>query len=344
MLVIAALFAVAFWMLMQVRVVALAVLLALFPTALLSTPVRKLKERDWRPLLATWTVIVVALGAFTGLGFVVVPQVAGGLDPIFGDFEAAIDEVETWLAEGPLGLSEAQIADVGDAIVNQLQAALAGDGGFIGNASRAVELVTGFFLVLIVMFFLLKDGDDIFEATLARISADRQDRVRRASERAWETLGRYIRGLAIVGLVDAIVIGIGLVIVGVPLVFPLALLVFFGAFFPLVGAFVSGLLAVAVAFANGGVGDALIVLAIITAVQQLEGDIVLPIVFGQTLRLHPLLILLGIAAGGIAFGIVGAFLSVPLIAVALAIREELAAEPDETMAPIARGDVVGDEG
>ncbi|NIQ53000.1 MAG: AI-2E family transporter, partial [Gammaproteobacteria bacterium] len=87
------------------------------------------------------------------------------------------------------------------------QAALAGDGGFIGNASRAVELVTGFFLVLIVMFFLLKDGDDIFEATLARISADRQDRVRRASERAWETLGRYIRGLAIVGLVDAIVIG-----------------------------------------------------------------------------------------------------------------------------------------
>ncbi|NIQ53001.1 MAG: AI-2E family transporter, partial [Gammaproteobacteria bacterium] len=102
--------------------------------------------------------------------------------------------------------------------------------------------------------------------------------------------------------------------------------------------------AVAVAFANGGMGDALIVLAIITAVQQLEGDIVLPIVFGQTLRLHPLLILLGIAAGGIAFGIVGAFLSVPLIAVALAIREELAAEPDETMAPIARGDVVGDEG
>ena len=97
---------------------------------------------------------------------------------------------------------------------------------------------------------------------------------------------------------------------------PLAILVFLGAYIPLVGAFVSGLLAVAVTFVNGGLGSALIVLVVVIAVQQFEGDVIMPIVFGQTLKLHPLVILLGIAVGGLAFGLFGAFLSVPLIAVA----------------------------
>jgi predicted PurR-regulated permease PerM len=146
-----------------------------------------------------------------------------------------------------------------------------------------------------------------------------------------------MEGIAFVGLVDAVAIGIGLWIVGVPLVIPLSILVFFGAFFPLVGAFVSGLVAVAVAFVNGGLTDALIILVLITAIQQLEGDVVLPLVFGQTLRLHPLIVLLGVAGGGIAFGLVGAFLTVPIIAVVVSIGETLSPDPSASYFRLARG-------
>lgn len=326
------------WLVAKVWVVAVALAIALFPAALLSTPVRMLKERRWPPLLATWSVIVAGVLVFVGLGFIIGPQIAHGIDPIVSDFDHAVGEVQTWLTDGPLGLSRTQIADAGDAIVSQLQSALAGSGGIIGNAGRAVEFVTGVFLTLVITFFLLKDGDAVFSGVLRRLSPERRDRVRRAGLRAWETLGGYIRGIAVVGLVDASLIGIGLLLVGVPLAFPLALFVFFGAFFPLIGAFVSGLLAVAVAFANGGAADALVVLAIITAVQQLEGHVVLPVVFGHAMRLHPLLVLLAVASGGLAFGIIGAFLAVPLLAVVLAIREELAEHPEDTFIPVVRGD------
>jgi putative heme transporter len=144
-------------------------------------------------------------------------------------------------------------------------------------------------------------------------------------------------GIAVVGAVDATAIAIGLWLVGVPLILPLAVLVFIGAFFPLVGAFISGLLAVAVAFVNGGLTDGLIILGVVILVQQLEGDVVLPLVFGKTLKLHPLLILLGVAAGGLAFGLLGAFLAVPLIAIVVSVREALTDEEDESYLSLARG-------
>jgi predicted PurR-regulated permease PerM len=144
-------------------------------------------------------------------------------------------------------------------------------------------------------------------------------------------------GVAIIGLFDASLIAIALWIVGAPLVIPLAVIVFFGAFIPLVGAFLSGLLAVAVAFVNGGLADGLIILAVVVGVQQFEGDVIMPLVFGQALRLHPLVVLLGVAAGGIAFGLFGAFLAVPLIAVAVAIHEAISDDPNTDLISLARG-------
>jgi predicted PurR-regulated permease PerM len=184
----------------------------------------------------------------------------------------------------------------------------------------------------------------------------RPERVEAALAAAWRTLSSYVRGLAMVGFIDGALIGVGLAIVGTPLVLPLAVLVFIGGFFPIVGAFVSGLVAVAVSFVNGGAGDAIIVLAIVVGVQQLEGHVLYPIIFKRVLALHPLVILLAIAIGGVAFGIVGAFLSVPLTAVAVSLHEALADDPDtslvgllgsrpyETM-PIAAtpGEDIGDE-
>jgi predicted PurR-regulated permease PerM len=153
---------------------------------------------------------------------------------------------------------------------------------------------------------------------------------------AWTTLNRYVKGLALVGLVDATAIAIGLLILDVPLVAPLSILVFLGAFLPVVGAFASGLFAVAVAGVNGGLTQALIVLAIVVAVQQLEGDVILPLIFGRAMQLHPLVILLAIAVGGVAFGIVGAFLSVPVAAVVVAVNQELSPDPDGSLISLAQ--------
>jgi predicted PurR-regulated permease PerM len=172
---------------------------------------------------------------------------------------------------------------------------------------------------------------------LRRLPADTADKVETAVRIGRTSLAHYMRGIALVGIFDAVLIGIALWVVGAPLVLPLMLLVFLGAFIPLVGAFVSGLAAVAVTFVNGGLTDGLIILAVVVAVQQFEGDVIMPLVYGQTLRLHPLVILFGVTAGGLAFGLFGAFLAVPLIAVAVSITEAISDAGEEGFASLIRG-------
>jgi putative heme transporter len=317
------------WQVLQrISLVVLSVVIALFPAALLWKPVRALKRRGWWPLLATWTVLIASTLVLVGIGFLVLPTLADGLEPIVADVNQAFQDLQTWLVDGPLGLTQQQIDDflaqIGD------WAASLGP-GLLSGAVVVVEVITGLFLTLIVVFFILKDGDRAVARLLDRLSPVSADRVARGGRVAWTTMGTYVKGLALVGLVDATAIAIGLLLVGVPLVLPLAILVFLGAFFPLVGAFISGLFAVAVALVNGGPTDALIVLAIIIAVQQLEGDVILPVVFGRTMQLHPLVILLAITIGGVAFGLIGAFLAVPVAAVIVAVNKELSPDPDSTL-------------
>ena len=132
----------------------------------------------------------------------------------------------------------------------------------------------------------------------------------------WATLGGFIRTQAIVSLIDAFFIGLGLVILGVPLALVLATLTFLGGFIPIVGAFVAGALAVLVALVANGPTTALIVLVIIIAVQQLEGNVLQPILQSRSMNLHPAIVLLAVTGGGSVFGIIGAFLAVPAAAVA----------------------------
>ncbi len=145
-----------------------------------------------------------------------------------------------------------------------------------------------------------------------------------------------MRGLAIVGLIDAIFIGIGLAIVGTPLIIPIMVLVFVGGFFPFIGALISGAIAVAVTFVNGGLVDALIVTVIVIAVQQIEGDVMYPIVFKQAVQLHPLIVLLAVGAGASAFGLIGAFLAVPLTAMVVATYVAVAEEPERAFLMLLR--------
>src|SRR5688572_4785101 len=261
----------------NISVVVLSAVIGLFPAAILWGPVRSLKRRGWPPLLATWTVILVATMALVGVALVLIPQLTAGFEPLGADLSEAYDAVLAWLSEGPLGLSPEDVERYSQTLIEQIQERAAGLGsGILSGAVAVVEIVTGTILALIVAFFLLKDGDRVAARIADRLSPRSADRFRRGTAAAWKTLNRYVKGLAITGLVDATAIAIGLLIVGVPLVLPLAILVFFGAFFPLIGAFLSGLVAVAVAFVNGGVVDGLIVLAIVVGVQQLEGDVVMP--------------------------------------------------------------------
>ena len=155
------------------------------------------------------------------------------------------------------------------------------------------------------------------------------------------TLGSYVRGIMVVGLVDAVIIGVGLVLVGVPVAFPLAVLTFLGAFFPLVGATVAGLIAALVALVTGGPGDALVVIALVVAVQQIEGHVLAPVVMGRALQLHPVVVIVALTTGAVFAGLLGAFLAVPLTAMAFAANTELrnqrTVSPDNTSGPTASG-------
>lgn len=325
----------AFRILLTVSLVVFAVIFALFLTAVLWRPAHWLMERGWKPAPASLGTLILAALILVGLITFIIPQIGASVDTLVDDVNETWESLHDWLIEGPLGLTQAEIDEYTARITQWLQDL--GSESLIGGATAIVEFLTGAFLVVIITFFMLKDGKALLNKTLSRTTSATAEKIAAGAKVARESLAHYMRGIALVGLFDATLIGLGLWIVGAPLVFPLALLVFFGAFIPLVGAFVSGLLAVAVTFVNVGTTQALIILAVVVIVQQFEGDVIMPLVFGSTLRLHPLLVLLAVAAGGLAFGLVGAFLAVPLIAVAVSVHETIVDDPDSSYVQLARG-------
>ena len=211
-------------------------------------------------------------------------------------------------------------------------------GGLVSGAVIAVELAAGALVALVLTFFLVKDGHRMWGWFEGLFSGPRREGARELGERVWSTLSAYVRGLVVVALFDAVVIGLALLVIGVPLVVPLAVVTFFGAFIPIVGAFVAGLAAALVALVAGGVDDALLVIVVFVVIQQVESEVLYPVVVGRALRLHPVPILLAVTAGGVLFGIAGAALGAPVAAVvttaAVFWREQLAKAPvDDGVAP-----------
>jgi putative heme transporter len=178
-----------------------------------------------------------------------------------------------------------------------------------------VEVLAGIALAIVTLFFLLRDGPTIWAWCRRLFPPQARTDVERIGERAWTTIGGYLQGVSIVAAVDAVLIGLALWLLGVPLVLPLALLTFVGGFFPIVGAFTAGFAAAMVALVTNGLTTALLVIAATIVVQQLEGNVLQPLVVGGAVELHPLAVILAVAAGGILWGIAGAFLAVPLAAV-----------------------------
>lgn len=334
-LVIGAVIFFAFRVLQTVSVVVFALVFAAFLAAVLWRPTRWLQSRGWKPALASLTVLILAVAALAAIVLVIVPQIAANFETLSEDVTETWESLQTWLIDGPLGLTQAEIDDYLMRLNQWIQEV--GADRLLGGAAIVLEFFTGAFLVVIITFFILKDGAKIARKALDRTPQPTADKIEAGLKISRKSLAQYMGGIALVGLFDATLIGIGLWLVGAPLVLPLALLVFFGAFIPLIGAFVSGLLAVAVTFVNVGLVPAAIVLVVVIVVQQFEGDVIMPLVFGSTLRLHPLVVLLAVAAGGLAFGLAGAFLAVPLIAVAVSVHEEVSDDHETSYMNLARG-------
>lgn len=319
------------WLLVRLRVIVIPILLALFVATLLTPPVNRLRSRNWPRLAAAWTVFGAALLVLVGIVTLFVPLVAADLAQVTTRAQEGVDELQRYLTGEPFNFTSQQLSNFIDQAREQLQAnSQRITTGVVSGAVLAGEIVTGIIVMLVLVFFLIKDSDIIGRWLLDLISPRNREHVRAMTIRAAFAMSGYLRGVAIIGLFDAFFIGLGLVILGVPLAFPLALLTFIGAFLPLVGAFTAGALAALVTLVTQGLVPALIVVAITVAVQQVEGHVLAPVVLSRAVKLHPIVILLALGAGAILGGIPGVFLSVPIAAVITAVGGYLRGrEPQE---------------
>lgn len=330
LLAIIALAVAVLWVIRRLEVIVVPVALALMVTALMIPAVDFLDRRGAPRGGAVALVLLSGMAIVGGMLTFVVSQFITGMPGLVEQVTHSIDSARTWLIEGPFHLSRDQINNAGNAAIeairnNQEKVT----SGALSTAATVTEIVTGALLTLFTVIFFLHGGRNIWEFVTKIFPSSVQDRVRDAGRAGFNSLIGYVRATFLVALVDAVGIGTGLAIMSVPLALPLASLVFLGAFIPLVGAVVAGFLAVVVALFAKGFVYALITLALIIAVQQLEGHVLQPLVMGRAVSVHPLAVVLAIAAGSVLAGIVGALLAVPIVAfLNSAIRVLLANEPE----------------
>ena len=326
-LVIAAALAVIVYALVKLRVVVFPIIAALFATTLIHPAGEWLHRRGLPRLASIWVAIVGGLLLLTGVFALLAPQVANEFGTLSADVNRGSRQVIEWLSRGPLELSQQELNRYVDRAAEQLQANSSTiTSGVLAGAIKVGEVLVGIILTLVLTFFFVKDGATIFAWFTSQFSQRRRQSLNVLGMRLWQTLGAYLRGIAFVGLVDAVLIGIALLLIGVPLVIPLAVLTFFGAFLPLIGATVAGVVAALVALVSGGVIDALLVGVAILVIQQVEGHVLQPVVLGRAIKLHPTVVLLSLAAGGVLAGIAGAFLAVPVAALATVVGSHIKAE------------------
>lgn len=313
-LVLLALSAILVYGLIQVRLVVIPLLLALILAAAIAPLVNWLRRKGWPSAAATGFSFLLLLLTLGGLVTAIVFAVIGQAGELGRSATEGIDQVYGFVRNGPIPIDDQQIQQARDAVLDFVTSSTAG-AGVVTGLSAAGTFITGALLMAVILFFFLKDGERIWAFVLRAFKGTRLVKARRVGQDSLAVLGGYVRGTAIVAVVDAVFIGLALVILGVPLALPLAAIVFIGAFIPLVGATLAGVLAALVALVANGPVTALIVIIVVIVVNQLEGNFLQPVVMGRTLSVHALVILLALTAGTILAGIIGAILSVPLAAV-----------------------------
>ena len=315
LIVIAAAVYVLGWIVGHLWVVIFPVAIALIVSTVLEPPSAWLRERRVPAGVASATVVISFIALVVGIIAILTPQVAGQAPELADSAARGLQKVRDWVTGGPLSLSEGQITRAIEAVQEKLRnSATAISSGLFSTIGAATSAVVNLVLVLMLSFFFVKDGHK-FLPWLTTLGGRRGgEHTAEVLGRVWGTLGGFIRVQTLVAFIDAVIIGTGLAILGVPLAVPLAVVTFFGGYIPIIGAFISGALAVLVTLVTNSPRDALIALAIVIFVQQLEGNVLSPYLQGKNLNLHAAVVLLAVTAGGTLFGITGAFLAVPVAA------------------------------
>ncbi|MFF8288874.1 AI-2E family transporter [Streptomyces sp. NPDC016309] len=346
MLLVLVMAAVVLWLLGRMWSVVWPLIVGLLLTTLTWPLTRFLRRRGWPPALAASVVTVLFLLAAAGVVALIAVPVASQSGELADGVGDGIQKLREWAAGPPLNIGDDQITGALDAAVARVQSSL---GSMVTAVVTGVGtvfsgLVTAV-LALFLMFFFLKDGPRFLPWLTRQLPGRLASDVPVVAARCWDTLGAFVRSQAFVGLLDAVFIGIGLWIVGVPLVLPLAVLTFVSAFVPIVGALFAGLVAVLIALVSNGLTDALIVLAIIVVVQQLEGNVFQPMIQSRGLGLHAAVVLLAVTLGGSLAGVVGSLLAVPAAALVAVVwnhlREQLADPTEDPDAPEAGEEHLG---
>ncbi|BAU32823.1 uncharacterized protein MalAC0309_1978 [Microcella alkaliphila] len=309
------------WALLQVSIAVIPLLLALIIAAAFNPLMRWMRDRGVPDMAAAWIALLGALAVLGGIIWAIVIAVRNQWEDLVSQAAEGFSELLELLQGLPFAdefVGDFDLDEALDQIVNFVTSAQFGSGALAG-ATAVGQLFAGLALFIVILFFFLKDGPRIWAFFLKPFEGERFRRGERVGAVSVATLGGYIRGTSIVALADAVGIGLGLWILGVPLALPLAMIVFVTAFIPIVGATLAGTLAALVALVTNDLVTALIVVGIVVLVNQLESNFLQPIVMAQTLKLHPLVILLALSVGTITGGIVGAILSVPIAATAWAI-------------------------
>ncbi|MFJ5136464.1 AI-2E family transporter [Streptomyces sp. NPDC088707] len=335
---------VALWVLGRMWSVVWPLVVGLILTTLTWPPARFLRRHGWPPALAAAVVTVSFVLAVVGVVALISVPVASQSGELSEGVVEGIQRLREWASGPPLNIGDDEISGALDTGMARLQDSVGSMVTAIATGVGTVfnGVVTAF-LALFLMFFFLKDGPRFVPWLTRQLPGRLAVDVPTLAERSWDTLGAFVRSQAFVGLIDAVLIGLGLWILDVPLVLPLAVLTFVTAFVPIVGALFAGLVAVLIALVSNGVTDALIVLAIIVVVQQLEGNVFQPMIQSRGLGLHAAVVLLAVTLGGNLAGIVGSLLAVPVAALIAVfwnyLREQLGDErpeqdSDEADAPV----------
>ncbi len=312
-LIVVAVVALAVFAIQQLTLVAIPLTIALILACAFAPLMGWMRRRGVPSLLATVIALLAILILLTGVGWLVVWAVRGQWDDLYAQAEVGVQEVIAWVQTLPFAPDQAQLDEWLQSLLDFVTSAQFGSGAIAGVGVVA-NFVTGAVLLVVILFFFLKDGPQMWEFLLRPFRGEHYERAQRIGDKTVSVLGAYVRGTATVAFVDAVGIFIGLLILQVPLALPLAVLVFLLAFIPIVGATLAGILAALVALVSNGLVNALFVVGVVVLVNQLEGNLLQPVLMGRSMKLHAFVILVALTVGTVLGGIVGAVLAVPIAA------------------------------
>ncbi|MBF4561524.1 AI-2E family transporter [Microbacterium sp. VKM Ac-2870] len=314
-LVVVALAAGVIWGIRQLTVVTIPLVIALILASAFAPLMGWLRRRGIPSIAATLLTLLAIAIVLTGIGWLIVWAVRDQWDELYAQAQGGFSDLMAWAQTLPLQIDRAQIDEWVSSLGGFVTSAQFGSGALAG-VSAVAGFITGLVLMIVMLFFFLKDGPQMWQFLLRPFRGSAYERAQRVGDKTVTVLGSYVRGTATVAAVDAVGILIGLLILQVPLALPLAVLVFLLAFIPIVGATLAGALAALVALVANGWVVALVVVGVVVLVNQLEGNFLQPVLMGRSMHLHAFVILVALAAGTVLGGIVGAVLAVPLTAVA----------------------------